>query len=211
MENNGKRGGYGRLEKKLRLLWWGILGVLLVLAAVKLLLPVNSPVEVNQAEENREIVVYISGAVVHPGLLHLPLDARLDDALQVAELTAEADLEVLNPAQKLKDGQKIIVASKNTGTGQLTGNEVQNNTQNKTENSAAQPGTTDGLSTKVNINIAGINELDTIPGIGPALAQRIIDYRTENGWFSAPEEIQNVSGIGSKTYKKMEEYISVGP
>jgi len=198
------------LEKKLRLLWWGILGVLLVLAAVKLFLPVNSPVEVNQAEENREIVVYISGAVVHPGLLHLPLDARLDDALQAAELTAEADLEVLNPAQKLKDGQKIIVASKNTGTGQLTGNEVQNNTQNKIENSAAQPGTTDGLSTKVNINTAGINELDTIPGIGPSLAQRIIDYRTENGWFSAPEEIQNVSGIGSKTYEKMEEYISVG-
>jgi len=195
------------LEKKLRLLWWGILGVLLVLAAVKLFLPVNSPVEVNQAEENREIVVYISGAVVHPGLLHLPLNARLDDALQAAELTAEADLEVLNPAQKLKDGQKIIVASKSTGTGQLTGNE----TQNKTENSAAQPGTTDGLSAKVNINTAGINELDTIPGIGPALAQRIIDYRTENGLFSAPEEIQNVSGIGSKTYEKMEKYISVGP
>jgi competence protein ComEA len=189
------------LEKKLRLLWWGILGVLLVLAAVKLFLPVNSPVEVNQAEENREIVVYISGAVVHPGLLHLSLNARLDDALQAAELTAEADLEVLNPAQKLKDGQKIIVASKSTGTGQLTG---------KTENSAAQPGTTGGLSTKVNINTAGINELDTIPGIGPALAQRIIDYRTENGWFSAPEEIQNVSGIGSKTYEKMEKYISVG-
>jgi competence protein ComEA helix-hairpin-helix repeat region len=199
------------LEKKLRLLWWGILGVLLVLAAVKLFLPVNSPVEVNQAEENREIVVYISGAVVHPGLLHLPLNARLDDALQAAELTAEADLEVLNPAQKLKDGQKIIVALKSTGTGQLTGNETQSETQNKTENSAAQPGTTDGLSTKVNINTAGINELDTIPGIGPALAQRIIDYRTENGWFSAPEEIQNVSGIGSKTYEKMEKYISVSP
>ncbi|AFV03605.1 hypothetical protein UNSWDHB_2296 [Dehalobacter sp. UNSWDHB] len=199
------------MEKKLRLLWWGILGVLLVLAAVKLFLPVNSPVEVNQAEENREIVVYISGAVVHPGLLHLPLNARLDDALQAAELTAEADLEVLNPAQKLKDGQKIIVALKSTGTGQLTGNETQSETQNKTENSAAQPGTTDGLSTKVNINTAGINELDTIPGIGPALAQRIIDYRTENGWFSAPEEIQNVSGIGSKTYEKMEKYISVSP
>ncbi|MCM1566568.1 MAG: helix-hairpin-helix domain-containing protein [Dehalobacter sp. 4CP] len=200
------------MEKKLRLLWWGILGVLLVLAVVKLFLPVNSPVEVNQAEENREIVVYISGAVVHPGLLRLPLNARLDDALQAAELTGEADLEVLNPAQKLKDGQKIIVASKSTGTGQLTGNEVQNKTQNKTENSVAQSaGTTDGLSTKVNINTAGINELDTIPGIGPALAQRIIDYRTENGWFSAPEEIQNVSGIGSKTYEKMEKYISVGP
>jgi competence protein ComEA len=63
---------------------------------------------------------------------------------------------------------------------------------------------------KVNINTAGLEELDNIPGIGPALAQRIIDYRSNNGFFSSPEDLKNVSGIGDKTYEKMSGYLTVG-
>ncbi|HHV65126.1 MAG TPA: helix-hairpin-helix domain-containing protein [Peptococcaceae bacterium] len=198
------------MDKNIRLLWWGVLGVLLIMAVGKFLLPVRSPVTIEQAVEEREIVVYITGAVVKPGLLHLPLDARLDDALREAGLSPKADLDALNPAQKLKDGQKIIVPYREEvsddilNAGSIPGKEAGGTT-------AGASGKTPGSSGKVNINTAGLAELDTIPGIGPALAQRIIDYREKNGLFSSPEEIQAVSGIGPKTYEKMADYIKVGP
>lgn len=193
------------MDKKIRLFWWGILGILLIAAFVKFLLPVHSSEVIEQTAADNEIVVYITGAVNHPGLLHLPIDARLDDALKKAELTPDADLESLNPAQKLKDGQKIIVSytAQSTGEDSISGNTA--------ISGSAVTTAVKGQTTRVNINKAGMNELDTIPGVGPALAQRIIDYRTQNGSFSSPEEIQNVSGIGAKTYEKMAGYISVGP
>jgi competence protein ComEA len=192
------------LETWFRRIWWAVLGILLVAAFVKFLIPVKNPVTVDQVAENRKIVVYITGAVQNSGLLELPLDARLDDALREAGLSPDADVEVLNPAQKLKDGQKIIipfvqVASSIEGTTENMGN------VGETAQQRAKAGG------RININTAGLAELDTIPGIGPVLAQRIIDYREQNGFFSSPEEIQNVSGIGSKTYEKMADYITVGP
>ncbi|MFA6807746.1 MAG: helix-hairpin-helix domain-containing protein [Eubacteriales bacterium] len=192
-----------------RKIWWGVLGVLIVAAVFRYLLPVSSPEQLTENEDYREIVVYITGAVNNPGLIHLPLDARLDDALQVAELSNDADLFVLNPAQKLKDGQKIIVPYK---TDQLVdeGVVLESSGEEPVKNVSAtvSVGNADG---KVNINTADLEQLDAIPGIGPALAQRIIDYRAENGLFSSPEEIQNVSGIGAKTYDKMASSITVGP
>lgn len=185
------------MEKKLKIIWWGVLGFFLMAAVLKFLLPVKSPLKIEQAEENRKIVVFITGAVENPGLLHLPLDARLDDALKEAVLSNNADQEVLNPAQRLKDGQKIIVPFREeiSENNPLSGNISMSTSK----------------ESRVNINIADLGELDTIPGIGPALAQRIIDYREQNGPFTSPEEIQNVSGIGPKTYEKMAEYIRVGP
>lgn len=180
------------MDKKIRIIWWTVLGFLLVIAALKFLLPVKSPVKMEQAAGNRNIVIFITGAVENPGLLSLPLDARLADALEKAVLSPEADLEALNPAQKVKDGQKILIPNKE-----------------KSSNDNRLSGSS--LGKAVNINSAGPEELDTIPGIGPALAQRIIAYREQNGLFSSTEEIQNVSGIGPKTYEKMAEYIRVGP
>lgn len=201
------------MNQKVKFIWWGILGVLLLSAAFKIFLPVKSAVTIDQSEESREIVVYITGAVAHPGLLILPVDARLDDALKEAVLTAEADKDSLNPAQKLKDGQKIVVPTKPTiADPNLIGNSASpaeatgGSSSGAVNSSASSP-----KSPKVNINTAGVNELDTIPGVGPAIAQRIIDFRTENGMFNDPEEIQNVSGIGPKTYAKMESYITIGP
>jgi competence protein ComEA len=144
-------------------------------------------------------------------LLHLPLDARLDDALQAAGLSSAADLEALNPAQKLKDGQKIIVPYREQPAGESTNAGSISGSGSRRSNMPAASGTALSPSGKVNINTAGLGELDTIPGIGPALAQRIIDYREEHGLFSSPEEIQAVSGIGPKTYEKMAAYIRVGP
>jgi competence protein ComEA len=194
------------VNQKLKYLWWGILGVLLLAAALKFLLPVKTPVKVEESVVGKEIVVYIGGAVNNPGLIHLPLDARLDDALAKAGLRNDADMEALNPAQKLKDGQKIVVPSakpeEETSSSGPDGASVK---------PAATPGkSAPGTPSRVNINTAGVSELDAIPGIGPVLAQRIVDYRAQNGLFAAPEDLQNVSGIGAKTYEKMAPYVTVG-
>jgi competence protein ComEA len=188
------------LDRKLKLVWLGILGILLVAAAMKFLLPVNSPANMELTQENREIVVYITGAVKNSGLYALPLDSRLDDVLKLAVLVADADQELLNPAQKIIVPYKIIDSGQEADSADSTNSKQ---AKQATVNSGNSSG-------KVNINNAGLAELDTIPGIGPVLAQRIIDYREQNGLFSSPEEIQNVSGIGPKTYEKMADYITIG-
>lgn len=188
------------MDRNLKLIWWGLLGLLLVVALVKFLIPVKSQVNIDATVANEGIVVYITGAVEYPGLINLPLDARLDNALREAKPKANADLEVLNPAQRLKDGQKIIVPYKAEDPLQLADESVAD------VNPVSQVG-----SGRININTGGVSELDNIPGIGPVLAQRIVEFREQNGLFSSTEEIQNVSGIGAKTYENMASYITVGP
>lgn len=190
------------MRNKAKVIWGAFLGILLVIAAVRVIMPVKSPVEFQENTNNQGIVIYITGAVVKPGMLYLPLDSRLDDALKAAEITSEADLNTINPAQKLKDGQKIIIPAKII-TGENENHEIQPSSAESQTKASSSMG-------KVNINTAGLEELDNIPGIGPALAQRIIDYRSNNGFFSSPEDLKNVSGIGDKTYEKMSGYLTVG-
>lgn len=208
------------MDKWVKRAWWVVLGVILVIAVLKFILPVNTPVKIEQSLSNREIVVYVTGAVSQPGLINLPIDARLDDALKKAGLTNDADVEALNPAQKLKDGQKILVPYKPQI--QISGDAaamnpvgstsfVQGSTNTGSTNTIVSSGkTASGTNARVNINLAGLSELDTIPGIGPAIAQRIVDYREQHGLFSSVEEIQEVSGIGPKTFEKMAAYITIG-
>jgi len=209
------------MDKRLRNIWWAFLGILLVIAVLKFLLPVKSAVSLEDSERmdemqsGREIVIYITGAVDYTGLLHLPLDARLDDALKKAQLHADADINALNPAQKLKDGQKVIIPFKAL-SGELGASSQGSFVYVEESKSNAVPrqsetGSYGSTIVRVNINTAGTAELDSIPGIGPALAQRIVDYRVQNGLFSTPEEIQQVAGIGPKTFEKMVLYITVGP
>jgi competence protein ComEA len=160
---------------------------------------------VEKAAANREIVVYVSGAVEKAGLLRLAPEARLNDALQEAGPLQEADLEALNPAERLKDGQKIVIPYKEQASGSPS---ALNSGQAAAQESGRNSITSDG---KININTAGEAELDKLPGVGPALAQRIIQYRTENGPFAQPEDLQNVSGIGPKTYEKMSALVVVRP
>ena len=169
-----------------------------------MLLPHGTTAQVRQSAAPREIVVYVAGAVTTPGLVHLPLDARLDDALRKAIPAANADLDALNPAEKLRDGQKINVPAKQQAV--APGGSV-------AANSPASPTPAGSASAKgkININTAGAAELDQLPGVGPVLAQRIVDYRTEHGPFAAPEDLQNVAGIGAKTYEKMAAMVTVGP
>ncbi|WP_051015681.1 helix-hairpin-helix domain-containing protein [Desulfitobacterium dichloroeliminans] len=189
------------MERKIRYVWWGVLGLLIVVALGKFILPHNSKVLVEGTGENREIIVYVSGAVEKPGLVHLPVNARLDDALKQVNPLPEANIDQINPAEKLKDGQKVIVPYRPAPQTVAQQPGIVPNTQYPVQ----------AASNLININTADGGELDKLPGIGPALAERIIQYRMEHGLFLQPEDLKNVSGIGDKTYEKMADMVSVGP
>lgn len=235
------------LERKFQYAWWGILGILVALAFWKFILPNNSTMILDKGENNREIVVYVSGAVEKPGLVSLPVDARLNDALEEVKPLPEANIELINPAERLKDGQKIIVPYKpmpqpvmvvpEQSQGQVVqgqavqGQAVQGQAVQgqATQAQVAQGQMVQGqapqgqmvaypnqvypsvTSNLININTADAKELQELPGIGPVLAERIIQYRMEHGYFARPEDLKRVSGIGDKTFEKMAPMVTVGP
>lgn len=144
-------------------------------------------------ETPTEVVVHVTGAVNAPGVFTLPADARVDDAVRAAGATADADLSQLNLAQKLNDGQKIIVPK--TG-----------------ETAASTSGESTGepeSGALINLNTASQAELETLPSIGEVRAQAIIDYRETNGGFRSVEELKEVSGIGEKIYADVAPHITV--
>lgn len=205
------------MERKLRYVWWFVLIGLVIVAIWKLFLPHGSNAYIQKTVSSREIIVYVAGAVEKPGLVHLAPDARLDDALKQVSLLPEADLESMNPAEKLKDGQKISVPYKSillSPESTVVGNPMNVGTSTGSVGvGSINKGSVNSVSAggKININTAGAAELDKLPGVGPALAERILQYRTEHGLFARPEDLENVSGIGTKTYEKMASQVTVGP
>ncbi len=143
------------------------------------------------------VVVDVKGAVRHPGVYSMKDGDRLIDAINAAGgYLPNADSRMINHAMKLADEFVVYVP--------LEGEEVLD------ISSVAMNGTTtqqdDG---KVNINTADEKELMTIPGVGPSKAASIIQYRTDNGFFKSPEALMEVSGIGQKTFEKLESQITV--
>ncbi len=136
--------------------------------------------------EQLPVVVHVSGQVANPGVYELDSDARVMDAIDAAGGGLEtADLHRLNLAEFVHDGQRIHVPA-------LPG-----------ENPEEED---DG---RININTADQFRLQQLPGIGPALAARIVDYRERHGGFASIEDIMKVSGIGEATFENIREYISV--
>lgn len=217
------------MERKLRYVWWFVLAGLLLAAVWKLFLPHGSAAYLQKTAASREIVVYVAGAVEKPGLVHLGPDARLDDALKQVHPLQEANLDTMNLAEKLKDGQKVSVPYKiSLPIGSTGGNSSSAGSSGAVNNSGSTNGNGNGsvsvgsknsarssssaaTSGKININTADAAELDKLSGVGPALAARIIQYRTEHGPFAQPEDLQNVSGIGAKIYEKMASQVTVNP
>lgn len=171
----------------------------------------NETEEVSEtAEIEEEIVVHITGEVKKEGVIYLKKGARIVDAIKEAGgETKEADLSQVNLAYELQDGQKIYIPNKNEKVSQYiistNGETIDSNGANTGNESTS----TSKEGAKVNINTATQNELDGLPGIGPALAQRIIDFREENGNFKSIEDIQNVKGIGDSKFDEIRDKIVV--
>lgn len=166
----------------------------------------NSSVENTngEIEEKEMIVVHITGEVKKEGVLYLEKGARIVNAIEEAGgATKEADLSQVNLAYELQDGQKIYIPNKNE---QISTYITENSGDNTVLESEGQKM---GKSQKVNINTANQTELDYLPGIGPALAQRIIEYRKENGKFKNIDELKNVKGIGDSKYEEIKDSITV--
>ncbi|MBZ4666031.1 helix-hairpin-helix domain-containing protein [Mahella sp.] len=143
-----------------------------------------------QKEQLQTIKVYVSGSVNKPGVYELSDGDRVEAAIQAAGgVSSDADMSGINLAQRLKDEDMIYVPK----VGEAASSVISRNAQQK-----------DG---KIDINSATIEELDKLPGIGPAKAQNIIDYREQNGPFKAIEDIQQVSGIGPATFEDIKDLI----
>ncbi len=159
--------------------------------------PSGDPVVLRPAPTEKPVIVYITGAVPRPGVYALPKDARIQDAISAAGgFLAEADKSQINLAAVLEDGQKLDIPYIE-GASPILGTPV--------------PSVAAATTELVNINTASVDELDTLPGIGPTTAQKIIDYREANGPFLKIEEIVNVPGIGPGTYERLKSMITVGP
>jgi competence protein ComEA len=144
------------------------------------------------------IIIHLSGAVARAGVYQIAQDDRLIDLIKAAGgLNDNADLRNVNLAASLLDGQKIIIPSKNE-----TKEDIEFIEQNEDYYINSQSGL-------VNINIANLNQLTKLNGIGQSKAQAIIKYREKNGLFKNKESLINVAGIGEKTLENIRDEISI--
>lgn len=154
------------------------------------------------------IIVHVVGAVKKPGILVLPKGSRVYQALELAEPTDKADMTSLNLALELNDGEQIYLLPKEANQasgGALTANRSSSTVQKAAKSSSSSP--TSSRAGKININRASSEELEKLPGIGPALAERIVDYRAQTGPFQKGEDLLKVSGIGAKKYEDLKPFI----
>lgn len=143
------------------------------------------------------IIVYITGEVNSQGVIKLEEGSRIADAIEKAGgLTENANIKNINLAYELEDGEKIYIPNINevetTNSSEINGANIES-TQNET----------------ININKAGMDELQSLNGIGEGLSKNIVQYREENGKFKQVEDLMNVPGIGESKFNKIKEQIKV--
>ena len=156
---------------------------------------------------NKEITVYVSGEVNKSGVVTLKEGDRLAVAVEkLGGTTKKADLNNINLAIRVKDEEHYIIPK----IGEAKQEDLQdvNNTKD-IENAEIKNENTAKDSSKININTATLEELDKLPGVGEATANKIISHREENGQFKNIEDIKNVNGIGDKKFENMKELICV--
>ncbi len=156
----------------------------------------------NIQESNQEyIIVHVDGEVNSPGIISIPKNSRISDAINAAGgSTPFIDISKINLAYILKDGQKIYVPS------------IYDSNINYIQDSAGEniviPDSNSSPNI-VNINSATKSELETLPGIGSSTASKIINYRETNGNFKSVEELMNISGIGESKFNNFKDFISI--
>jgi len=162
----------------------------------------TSGVQATGDKKTEDIIqVYVTGAVTKPGVYRLEPGARVYQAIDMAGSLPTANLKNINLALKLEDGQAIIVPA----VGEETSDNIMGGVTGPSSSTANL-----NSNGKVNINSASVQELDQkLPGVGPAIAQRIVEYRTSQGAFSKIEDITSVSGIGDKKFADLKDLITV--
>ena len=177
----------------------GLLGMLAVgLAALFMQRPVSAPLGIQPPTVRPSpspapvapMAIHVSGEVARPGLYALAPGSRVDDAVRAAGGASEqADVERLNLAARISDGQQIVVPRK--GDPRLAAS---------TEAGAPAP---------VNINLAGVAELDRLPGVGPVSAQRIVAYREQHGLFDRVDRLREAKLVNAATFEKIRNLVTV--
>jgi competence protein ComEA len=164
----------------------------------------GSPTTTTAGRGGPQVLVHVAGAVTHPGVVELAGGSRVIDAVEAAGGgLPDADLDRLNLAAKLVDGQRVLVqrvgdpAVATDGTG----------TAPDATGAPAADGTTVGAL--VNLNTATQAQLEELPGIGPALAGAILDERTRRGSFRSVNELRDVRGIGEKRFADLRDKVTV--
>lgn len=166
----------------------------------------NNEVVSKEISDEDKIIIHVDGEVQSPGVVTLKDGSRLEDAIKLSGgLTDYADISKVNLAYVLEDGMKIVIPKKDSlenltniistdlGDGIIVEEESKNDKKNKV----------------ININKASQSELESLSGVGPSLANKIIEYRKNKGKFSSIEEIKNVTGIGNTKYEAIKNYICV--
>lgn len=163
------------------------------------------------AASSGQIVVDVDGAVAHPGLYKLPPGSRVQAALAAAGgLSPQADVHRINRAAKLHDGQKLYVLSQGESTPPQAASSGQGcEGQACTSAEGGVAGSDAEGQGLVNINTANAVQLTQLPGVGPAIAQKIIDYRTANGTFTSVDDLTKVPGIGAAKLAQIKSHAHV--
>lgn len=160
----------------------------------------QSEVENKENEDNSSKMCQIDGCVNKPGVYSFKKDDRIKDIIDLAGgFTKDADTKSVNLAMKLKDEMKIFIPSKN---------EISKLQNHNTENSQIVTLKDNNSTNLVNINTADSDKLQTLPGIGPSKAKKIIEFREKNQ-FKKIEELKNVDGIGEKTFESLKSLITI--
>jgi competence protein ComEA len=156
-----------------------------------------------------DVAVHVCGAVRHPGVYVLPAGSRVIDAVERAGGAApKAALDGLNLAALVTDGQQVVVPTE-AAPGAAAGAAVAATAAGAAAGPAAGAAAAGASSGPVNLNTATLEQLDTLPGVGPSTAQKIIDFRTANGSFSSVDQLNDVSGIGEVRFAELKDLVTI--
>lgn len=190
-----------------------LLGTFLGLAGTAIILlviapPKGEPILLPPTPTPAAIMIYVTGSVNTPGVVALPRQSRVLNAIEAAGgLSEDADSEAVNLAAKVNDGDRISVPSRSA---QATKMAVASTT------AALEPARKGATATPtvtfpINLNTATAQELEALPSIGPAKSAQIIAYRQQKGPFKKIEDLQNIPGFGPATFEKLKDLITVTP
>lgn len=171
---------------------------------------------VSKSVQKKTVRVQVSGAVLEPGIYDVPASCRVEEAIAAAGgMTENADSERVNLVRKVRDGMQIRVPVKKVTRTSRTQRKNAQATAGYSASSTKKVGSTRAGAEKnnsavqrVRINSAGVSELQQLPGIGPALAQRIVETRN-SGRFTSVEDLLRVPGIGKAKLAKLRDYVEV--